>query len=103
MMSFGPPGGNGTISLIGLVGKSCAGANAGNNSADNPIASALRIFMEASRMDSSSWRGGAVAPSRILKSPLYQLRDTAKGPFPRVRPQRDLPVRHLSAGSWPRG
>src|SRR6266403_3112653 len=69
MMSFGPPGGNGTISLIGLFGKSCAAANAGNNSVDNPIASAPRIFMEASRIDSSSWRGGALAPPRTMKTP----------------------------------
>jgi hypothetical protein len=47
MMSLGPPAGNGTISLIGLFGKSCPAANAGNNSADNPIATALGIFMEA--------------------------------------------------------
>src|SRR6267378_7255976 len=69
MMSLGPPGGNGTISLIGLFGKSCAAANAGNNSVDNPIASAPRIFMEASRIDSSSWRGGALAPPRTMKTP----------------------------------
>src|SRR5713101_691922 len=47
MMSFGPPAGNGTISLIGLFGKSCAAANAGNSSTDNPVASAPRIFMRA--------------------------------------------------------
>jgi hypothetical protein len=29
MMSFGPPGGNGTINRIGLVGKSSAAAVAG--------------------------------------------------------------------------
>ena len=33
MMSFGPPGGNGTISRIWRLGKSCAEAAAGSNSA----------------------------------------------------------------------
>jgi hypothetical protein len=42
--------------------------------------------MEASRMDSSSWRGGALAPSRTMKTPLYQLRDAAKGPLLGMRP-----------------
>src|SRR5262245_52560683 len=31
MMSFGPPGGNGTISLIGFAGNSCAVASAGKS------------------------------------------------------------------------
>jgi hypothetical protein len=31
MMSFGPPGGNGTINRIGLVGKSSAAAVAGSS------------------------------------------------------------------------
>src|SRR3954447_14250904 len=48
MMSFGPPAGNGTISLIGLVGKSCAEANAGNSSNQNPVSSLPRILMTAS-------------------------------------------------------
>ena len=43
MMSLGPPGGKGTISLIGLVGKSCATANAGHNSV-SAISSALKAF-----------------------------------------------------------
>src|ERR1043166_2676001 len=47
MMSFGPPAGNGTISLIGLFGKSCAAAKPGNSSTDNPIASAPRVLMLA--------------------------------------------------------
>src|SRR6476620_2539541 len=47
MMSFGPPAGNGTISLIGFVGKSCAAAKAGNSSIDNPVTIAVRNFMRA--------------------------------------------------------
>ncbi len=47
MMSFGPPAGNGTISLIGLLGKSCAAANAGDSNTDNPVTSAARILMPA--------------------------------------------------------
>src|SRR5512144_1118525 len=43
MMSFGPPGGNGTISLIDLLGKSCAIANAGHSKA-NPISNGLKAF-----------------------------------------------------------
>src|SRR5215468_923727 len=48
MMSFGPPGGNGTISLIGLAGKSSAHAAAGNNS-NIVAASILAIVMTPSR------------------------------------------------------
>jgi hypothetical protein len=43
MMSFGPPGGNGTTSLIFLLGKSCAAANAGHSNA-NPISSGLKAL-----------------------------------------------------------
>ena len=43
MMSFGPPGGKGTISLIGLLGKSCATADAGHSSV-NPISSGFKAF-----------------------------------------------------------
>jgi hypothetical protein len=43
MMSLGPPGGKGTISLIGLLGKSCAMADAGHSSV-SPISSAFRAF-----------------------------------------------------------
>ena len=43
MMSLGPPGGKGTISLIGLLGKSCAMADAGHSSV-NPISSAFKAF-----------------------------------------------------------
>ena len=48
MMSFGPPAGNGTISLIGLFGKSCAAANAGDSSSDSAVTSAPRILMTLS-------------------------------------------------------
>src|SRR6478609_8198771 len=48
MMSFGPPGGNGTISLIGLVGKSCAATGAGISSSGNAAASAPKIRIQAS-------------------------------------------------------
>ena len=49
MMSFGPPGGNGTISLIGLFGKSCAAARAGDNNIHSAAASSrLRIRIDAS-------------------------------------------------------
>src|SRR6187549_4004462 len=43
MMSLGPPGGKGTISLIGLLGKSCAMADAGHSSV-NPISSAFKAL-----------------------------------------------------------
>src|SRR4029077_12311045 len=43
MMSLGPPGGEGTISLIGLLGKSCAMADAGHSNV-NPISSAFKAF-----------------------------------------------------------
>ena len=43
MMSLGPPGGKGTISLIGLLGKSCAMADAGHSSV-SPISSAFKAF-----------------------------------------------------------
>ena len=42
MMSLGPPAGNGTISLIGFAGKSCAAAAAGS-SRDNPMRSTRRV------------------------------------------------------------
>src|SRR5436190_1270937 len=45
MMSLGPPAGNGTISLIGLVGKSCAVASAGSRKSVNPVSRLRRIFM----------------------------------------------------------
>jgi hypothetical protein len=45
---LGPPAGNGTISRIGFVGKSCAMADAGNSSSDNPISSVRKIPMQAS-------------------------------------------------------
>jgi hypothetical protein len=48
MMSFGPPGGNGTISLIGLIGKSCAGASAGSSASDNPASIVRNLFKQAS-------------------------------------------------------
>src|SRR5947207_9379531 len=48
MMSFGPPGGNGTISLIGLLGKSCAATGAGISSSDNAAASAPKTRIQAS-------------------------------------------------------
>jgi hypothetical protein len=47
MMSFGPPGGNGTISRMGLVGKSSAAARAGHNNA-NASEILTRILMNAS-------------------------------------------------------
>jgi len=47
MMSFGPPGGNGTINRIGLVGKSSAAAVAGT-SRHITIASWREILMEPS-------------------------------------------------------
>src|SRR6185312_12930368 len=43
MMSFGPPGGKGTISRIVLFGKSCAPASAGQSKA-NPISNGLKRF-----------------------------------------------------------
>ena len=43
MMSFGPPGGNGTTSRMVLVGKSCARPKVGHSSA-NPISSGLKTF-----------------------------------------------------------
>src|SRR5512139_2854439 len=43
MMSFGPPGGKGTINLIDLLGKSCAVADTGHTSA-KPISSGLKDF-----------------------------------------------------------
>src|SRR5262245_47634078 len=47
IMSFGPPGGNGTINRIVLLGKSCATARAGDSKV-NPINSDLRHFTETS-------------------------------------------------------
>src|SRR5579872_6218178 len=47
MRSFGPPAGNGTISLIGLLGKSWAAAIAGPS--NNPVSSARRNFIRVSR------------------------------------------------------
>jgi hypothetical protein len=47
MMSLGPPAGNGTISLIGFAGKSCAAASAGNNAKENRVASVPGIRIEA--------------------------------------------------------
>src|SRR5215813_7699759 len=49
MMSLGPPGGNGTISLMGLAGKSSAGTAVGNNS-KIVAASILTIDMTPSRL-----------------------------------------------------
>src|ERR1700753_3130088 len=46
MMSFGPPGGNGTISLIGLAGNSSA-AKAGEGSSDTITSSLPNILMQA--------------------------------------------------------
>ncbi len=43
MMSFGPPGGNGTISRIDFSGKSAPCAKAGS-SRQNPIVKSLKIF-----------------------------------------------------------
>src|SRR5262245_37672846 len=43
IMSLGPPGGNGTISLIVLLGKSCATARAGHRKT-SAIISDLRHF-----------------------------------------------------------
>src|SRR5262245_17072947 len=43
MMSFGPPGGKGTISLMFLLGKSCAMASAGHSRA-NPSSSGFKAF-----------------------------------------------------------
>src|SRR4051812_40218414 len=54
MMSLGPPGGNGTISRIGLFGKSCAWATAGESRAtprQRPAARVLRVFTESSIAD----------------------------------------------------
>jgi hypothetical protein len=62
MMSFGPPAGNGTISRIGLLGKSCAAAKAGHSSTDSAAASAPNTLMNASRltplsrMRASAWQ-----------------------------------------------
>ena len=47
MMSLGPPAGNGTISLIGFAGKSCAAASAGNSESVNTVSSLRPIFMQA--------------------------------------------------------
>ena len=45
MMSLGPPGGNGTISRIGLLGKSCAEAKAGNNTGnDSSVSPAISLL-----------------------------------------------------------
>src|SRR6185295_9688743 len=53
MMSLGPPAGNGTISLIGFAGKSCAEAKAGNNTGNDssvsPANSPLRSLMNTPR------------------------------------------------------
>src|SRR3954447_22244325 len=46
MMSFGPPGGNGTISLIGLLGKSCAATGVASSRSDNAAAIAPKILIE---------------------------------------------------------
>ncbi len=43
MMSFGPPGGKGTISRMFLLGKSWAAASVGHSRA-NPISSGLKAF-----------------------------------------------------------
>src|SRR6478735_10979483 len=48
MMSFGPPGGNGTISLIGLVGKSCAATGTGISSSGNAAASTPKSLIQTS-------------------------------------------------------
>src|SRR5207244_12455387 len=48
MMSLGPPAGNGTISLIGLAGKSCAAASVGRRKSASPVSSLPMILMESS-------------------------------------------------------
>src|SRR5262245_60148286 len=48
MMSLGPPAGNGTISLIGFAGKSCAAASAGKSESVNTVSSLRRIFIRTS-------------------------------------------------------
>jgi hypothetical protein len=54
MMSLGPPAGNGTISLIGFAGKSCAVAACGNSSI-RPVTSAQKNLTRASpRINASS-------------------------------------------------
>jgi hypothetical protein len=48
MMSFGPPGGKGTISRIGLSGKFCAMAKAGDNK-ESPINNGRKMFTAVPR------------------------------------------------------
>ena len=53
MMSLGPPAGNGTISLMGFVGKSCAAASVGNSESVNTVSSLRPIFMQVLLMAAS--------------------------------------------------
>jgi hypothetical protein len=48
---LGPPAGNGTISRIGFAGNSCAAANAGDSSRDNPANNVLAILIDAPGAD----------------------------------------------------
>jgi hypothetical protein len=45
MMSLGPPGGNGTISRIGFLGRSSAAAKVGNSSSDKSASFAIVFIM----------------------------------------------------------
>jgi hypothetical protein len=49
MMSFGPPAGNGTISRIGLLGKSCAEAIVGNRASAKALTNVRIDFIQTSR------------------------------------------------------
>src|SRR5262249_53730636 len=48
MMSLGPPAWNGTISLIGFAGKSCAAASEGRRNSANKESSPRKSFMKPS-------------------------------------------------------
>jgi hypothetical protein len=93
MMSLGPPGGNGTISLIGLFGKFCAAADSGTSTNVKPVASAPSSLMPSSRPEflnrSRIWQlaalFGTVPQCRLsLKWPKRFRAEHALGPDPGV-------------------
>src|SRR5260370_17775527 len=77
IMSFGPPAGNGTISLIGLFGKSWAPTEAGNSSTDNPATSALRIFMQRPSQQQFAGVGNLDGPlgDKVAPHPMVMAND----------------------------
>lgn len=97
MMSFGPPGGNGTIRRIVLLGKSCATARVGH-SKTKPVSSDLKTFtviLPNSRRAACCACGGLAEPALSTVAHLTSsLRVGASGAPARPARRRD-PTRPL--------